>query len=277
MPELPEVETMRRGILGTTGAVVDDVLFHRTKYRPIQVSPSQATFRRRVLGKQIVSIDRLGKRVLLRMESELTVALEPRMTGLVLVADPPNDHHLRLTLSLANCCHPELLFWDRRGLGSVHALTAKEMAERWGPHKLGPDALAVTPEQLRDRLRESKRAVKVALLDQRAVAGIGNLYASEILHLAKVHPAKRCDLISKKKWHAIHEATIDVLTTAIRYEGSTLSDGTYRNALNQDGGYQNQHRVYDRAEKPCGSCGRHIRRIVQAQRSTFYCPNCQKR
>ena len=277
MPELPEVETMRRGILGITGAVVDDVLFHRTRYRPIQVSPSQATFRRRVIGKKIASIDRLGKRVLLTMDSDLTVALEPRMTGLVLVADPPNQHHLRLTLSLSNCSHPELLFWDRRGLGSVHALTKKEMTERWGPHKLGPDALAITPEQLRDRLKTSKRAVKVALLDQRAVAGIGNLYASEILHTASVHPAKRCDLISKKKWSAIHEATIEVLTTAIRYEGSTLSDGTYRNALNQDGGYQNQHRVYDRAEQPCGQCGRQIRRIVQAQRSTFYCPNCQKR
>jgi formamidopyrimidine-DNA glycosylase len=121
--------------------------------------------------------------------------------------------------------------------------------------------------------------VKVALLDQRAVAGIGNLYASEILHLAEVHPAKRCDKISRRQWQAIADATHEILEHAIRYEGSTLSDGTYRNALNQNGGYQNHHRVYDRATKPCPRCGpaTQIKRIVQAQRSTFFCAACQRR
>jgi formamidopyrimidine-DNA glycosylase len=151
------------------------------------------------------------------------------------------------------------------------------MNERLGGKKLGPDALAVTSDQLRSRLMASKRAVKVALLDQRAVAGIGNLYASEILHLAGVHPAKQCDRLSKSKWQAIHEAIRAVLEKAIQYEGSTLSDGTYRNALNQDGGFQYHHRVYDRADQSCCHCGSTIRRIVQAQRSTFFCPKCQKR
>ena len=105
----------------------------------------------------------------------------------------------------------------------------------------------MTAELFRERLGGSKRAVKVALLDQRAVAGIGNLYASEILHLAGIHPAARCDKLTRAQWQAIADATHAVLEAAIRYEGSTLGDGTYRNALNQAGGYQNHHRVYDRA------------------------------
>ena len=118
---------------------------------------------------------------------------------------------------------------------------------------------------------------KVALLDQAAIAGVGNLYASELLHVAHVHPQRRCDQLTKAQWERIHAAMVDVLEAAIRYEGSTLSDGTYRNALNKAGGYQNEHRVYDKANQPCPICQAEIARIIQAQRSTFFCPRCQRR
>jgi formamidopyrimidine-DNA glycosylase len=120
--------------------------------------------------------------------------------------------------------------------------------------------------------------VKVALLDQKVVAGIGNLYASEILHLAQVHPGRRCDRVTRAQWAAIADATRAVLEDAIHYEGSTLGDGTYRNALNQEGGYQNHHRVYDRAGEECARCGPQsvVKRIVQAQRATFFCAVCQR-
>ena len=131
---------------------------------------------------------------------------------------------------------------------------------------------------MQQRMENSKRAIKVALLDQRALAGVGNLYASEILHLCGIHPARRCDLLKRAQWEAIHARMREVLELAIQHEGSTLSDGTYRNALNKEGGYQNHHRVYDRAGDPCPTCSRGaIIRIVQAQRATFYCPECQKK
>jgi formamidopyrimidine-DNA glycosylase len=118
----------------------------------------------------------------------------------------------------------------------------------------------------------------VALLDQRVVAGIGNLYASEILHQAGVHPQRRCDQLQGDEWTRLYMAMGEVLRTAIQYEGSTLSDGTYRNALNQTGGYQQHHRVYDRAGELCLTCGKFpIEQIRQAQRSTFFCRNCQPR
>jgi formamidopyrimidine-DNA glycosylase len=150
-------------------------------------------------------------------------------------------------------------------------------AATFGGEKLGPDALSLSAAELRARLSHSRRAIKIALLDQRALAGVGNLYAAEILHLARVHPERACVALSKAEWARVHAAMQTVLNTAIEYEGSTLADGTYRNALNESGGYQNHHRVYARAGERCPSCGRaEIQRIVQAQRSTFFCPRCQR-
>jgi formamidopyrimidine-DNA glycosylase len=196
----------------------------------------------------------------------------------VLLAEPPTREHLRLRIALSDRRHPELLFWDRRGLGLVRLVTPVEFDERYGDKNLGPDAMALSWEELRGRLEASRREIKVALLDQRALAGVGNLYASEILHLARVHPARRCHRLRADEWQRIYAAMLEVLGEAIRLEGSTLGDGTYRNALNQQGGYQSHHRVYDRAGELCAGCGRAtIERIVQAQRSTFFCPRCQPR
>ena len=279
MPELPEVETMRRGIAPIVGARVTAVERPACKLRPIAlVPPRMPQWRKRLVGATITGTSRAGKRVVVELDSGDRLIFEPRMTGLVLLADPPDAEHLRLRLVLAGRGVRQLLFWDRRGLGSALLVTANEFAQRYGLDKLGPDALSITAEQLRERLHASRRAVKVALLDQRALAGVGNLYASEILHLCGIHPARRCDRLSRGDWQAIVAAMHDVLATAIRFEGSTLSDGTYRNALNQAGGYQKHHRVYDRADEPCTRCRKaRVLRIVQAQRSTFFCPACQKK
>jgi formamidopyrimidine-DNA glycosylase len=281
MPELPEVETMRRGILGAIGARIRDVERVPCRRRPIAIAPRIDRFRRRATGRAICDVCRVGKRVVVRLDSGDSIVLEPRMTGLVLVTDPPSPEHLRFRCRLSGAATGtrELLYWDRRGLGSVRLFSQAEFELAFGPAKLGPDALAMTAELFRTQLGGSGRAVKVALLDQRAVAGIGNLYASEILHLASVHPGCRCDRLTRAQWQRIADATYAVLEAAIRHEGSTLGDGTYRNALNQEGGYQNHHRVYDRAGKNCPRCadGSQIVRVVQAQRSTFYCPTCQRR
>jgi formamidopyrimidine-DNA glycosylase len=277
MPELPEVETMRRGILGVVGSRITDVERVVCRRRPIAIAPRIDRFRRRVAGRMIRDVGRAGKRVVVRLDSDDAIVLEPRMTGLVLVADPPSREHLRFRCQLSGNGIRELLYWDRRGLGNVRLFSPAEFEAAFGPANLGPDALTLTAELYRRRLGGSRRAVKVALLDQRAVAGIGNLYASEILHAARIHPARRCDRLTRAQWQALADATHAVLEEAIRHEGSTLGDGTYRNALNEAGSYQNQHRVYDRAGEPCLNCGagRQIKRIVQAQRSTFFCPACQ--
>ena len=278
MPELPEVETMRRGILHTVGAAVVTAKRLPCSRRPIEIKPRIDHLNKRVAGKKISAVDRLGKRVVIRFDSDDRLIFEPRMTGLVLVHEAPTTEHLRFAIELKHCRDKRILFWDRRGLGRVYLLSDQQYQAKLTDGTLGPDALAITAAELAARYKGAKREIKVALLDQSKVLGIGNLYASEILHLAGVHPQTRCDRISQSRWNLIHSQMISVFETAIKYEGSTLSDGTYRNALNAEGGYQNEHRVYDREGQQCPRCGLgKIERIVQAQRSTFFCKRCQKK
>jgi formamidopyrimidine-DNA glycosylase len=274
MPELPEVETMRRGLAPLAGRTISAVRQPRCRYRPIRVQPPIASLRRRLVGQTISALQRYGKRLVLALESGDFLAIEPRMTGLVLLADPPDPHHVRLQLEFGGQPPLNLIFWDRRGLGTVRLYAAREPTP-WADNRLGPDALEISWQELAARLGRSRRAIKVALLDQVVLAGVGNLYASEALYLARLDPRAPCSKITAGQWRALAAALRRVLRQAIRYEGSTLADGTYRNALNQSGSYQNHHRVYNRAGLPCRRCRTAIERIVQAQRSTFFCPHCQ--
>ncbi|TWU03632.1 bifunctional DNA-formamidopyrimidine glycosylase/DNA-(apurinic or apyrimidinic site) lyase [Neorhodopirellula pilleata] len=279
MPELPEVETMCRGIASIVGMQIDGIDQPPCDCRPCVIEPDIATLDQRLRGQTVAAIERRGKRVMLRLQNETRLVIEPRMSGLVLLADPPSVEHLRLRVRLSSDSRPstDLLVWDRRGLGTIRLLTPQQYTTQVD-QRLGPDALAIEADDLRSRLKTTTRPIKVALLDQTVVAGIGNLYAVEILFAAGIDPRTRCDRLSRPKWQRIGAAITEVLDEAIANEGSTLSDGTYRNALNDPGGYQNLHRVYDRKDEPCVRCptGR-VRRIVQAQRSTFFCDGCQKR
>lgn len=277
MPELPEVETMLRGIVAATGSQIVEFRELRSSLRPLHITPAVRVFRQRVVGTTIVTASRVGKRLVLELDTQDRIVIEPRMTGLVLPADPPNRKHLRTILQLKGGPLEEVLFWDQRGLGVVQLLSPEEFQRQCGLSRLGPDALVVTLDELRARVGRSRRPIKVAMMDQHAVVGIGNLYASEILHRAGVSPLRPCHLLRRSRWQRVHTAIREVLEEAIRCEGSTLADGTYRMGRDRKGGYQQYHRVYQRAGQPCVQCGRgHIRRIVQAQRSTFYCPGCQR-
>ena len=218
----------------------------------------------------------MGKRIVFRLNRGHGIVVEPRMTGLLLLADPPDQEHLRWRMRLSGSKVSNIWFWDRRGLGTLRLLPPTKLQEHFS--RIGPDALDISTEQLRAQLGKSRREIKVALLDQHALAGVGNLYAAEILHVAGIHPRTRCHRLRISDWKLLNKSMRTVLREAIVAEGSTLSDGTYRNALNQSGTYQNQHRVYGRSGEACGNCRTdQIVRIVQSQRSTFFCPTCQPR
>lgn len=280
MPELPEVETMVRGIRSALeGHVLVDVSLCTCRCQPILFQPDLTEVRERSGGRLLTSVGRRAKRIVMTLEDGSAFVIEPRMTGLMLLADPPDHEHLRVRWTVRRGRKRQAVwFWDRRGLGTVKLLDAAELEAELGPGRLGPDALEMTLQSWCGTLARTNRPIKVALLDQKLVAGIGNLYASEILHRAGIHPATPASRLSLRRVEALHAAVVEILSTAIEYEGSTLGDGTYRNVLNQDGSYQNQHRVYARAEEACPTCRRgRVRRVVQAQRSTFYCPRCQRR
>lgn len=280
MPELPEVETMVRGIRPSVeGRQIISVRACPCERRPMVIEPTLKIIDRRVRGETVVSVRRRAKRVLLELSSGDTFVIEPRMTGLMLLDEPPSEAHLRVEWQLQgpdDVTH--LWFWDRRGLGTIRLLDPAQIEEALGPGRLGPDALETSEQQWLELCGRTTSVIKIALLDQKRIAGIGNLYASEILHQARISPeARACDL-KPAQIRRMAAATTEILQTAIRYEGSTLSDGTYRNALNKSGGYQSAHRVYDREGKTCLTCERGtIVRIVQGQRSTFYCRVCQRR
>lgn len=279
MPELPEVETMVRGIRPfVEGRQILAVRACPTYCRPISMIPSIKRFARSIEGQTVVAVRRLGKRVVLNLSNAANVVIEPRMTGLMLLANPPDIEHLRFEWQFdGQREYNSVWFWDRRGLGTIRLYQAGELEQVHGPAKLGPDALEFTVDQWRQRLLATSRAVKVALLDQKLVAGIGNLYASEILHLARINPQRSCLKLTRPQIERLGDAVRVVLEKAIESEGSTLGDGTYRNALSQSGRYQNEHRVYMRADQVCPTCTQGIIvRLVQAQRSTFYCPKCQR-
>ena len=195
----------------------------------------------------IRDVGRVGKRVVVHLDSGDAIVLEPRMTGLVLVADPPSREHLRFRCTLSGNGIGELLYWDRRGLGSVRLFSPKEFESAFGPEKLGPDALV-----------DDGRVVSRAAWRQQAggeggTAGpAGGGRHRQSVRVGDSAPGRHSSGQALRQDHArpmaaIADATHEVLEAAIRYEGSTLGDGTYRNALNQAGGYQNHHRVYDRA------------------------------
>ena len=276
MPELPEVETMRRGLLPTLGGTITSIIEPLIPYRPIKIEPGIEAFRKRAIGAVIVAVDRIAKRVLVRLNTGDSIVMQPKMSGIAMLSDPPSEQHTRIIFGLHGARAERFLYWDRRGLGTVCLWDASQIDKHLGPKMLGPDASIVDAETFIARFREIDRPVKVALLDQKLVCGIGNLYAAEILHAAKVSPVERCHELTKMAWKRIHAHTIRILNEAIEYEGSTLSDGTYRNAINGEGSYQNKHLVYDRADEKCLTCKKGIiERIVQCQRSTFFCPRCQ--
>lgn len=287
MPELPEVETMRRGIAALSGARIVAARFPRGTCRPLAIAPAPAQIEAWLPGKKVVSIARYGKRVAIEVGTggmdPHWLVIEPRMTGLLLVAEPPTPQHVRMELEIATGKSSaagslrKLLFWDQRGLGTIRLLDAAGLDRACGPAKLGPDGLVVSGDDLAERLGGSRRGVKVALLDQKAVAGIGNIYAAEILHRAAIDPRTPCDRLSGAAWEEVARAAREILASAVAHEGSSIGDELYRTADNRKGGFQKLHRVYGLAGTPCTTCGHPIERIVQAQRSTFFCATCQPR
>lgn len=276
---------MCRGLHPIIGMQIESAACPRISVKPCGMYPEKGMLLRRLPGSAILGIERRGKRVVIQLDCGYLV-FQPKMTGLVSLTDPPDPGHVRLILKVSQvpCNDPkskaspeQVFFWDRRGLGTIALWSKEELETNLGPDVLGIDALAIRVEELKARASKSKRPIKVVLLDQKVVAGVGNLYASEILHRIGIAPTLGAERLSNKQWKELHAAMLDILQTAIRYEGSTLGDGTYRNALNQDGAYQNHHQVYDREGECCTQCKRAtIVRIVQAQRATFYCPVCQR-
>jgi formamidopyrimidine-DNA glycosylase len=272
MPELPEVETVRRNLEATVvGRTIASVRLSGKKLR----DPISRQLPLRLRGRRIESVKRHGKFLLIHLDQDLTLISHLGMSGRWLFFDDSPDAmshvHARITFKDGT----ELWFQDPRRFGLMRVTPTSRLARDPAIADLGPDPVA-TPlrgEWLFERSRGARAPIKSFLLDQKRIAGIGNIYASEILHRAGVSPRRQAGALTADEWNAVAAEIAYVLRDAIDRMGTTFS--MYRTLWNEPGTYGDQLLVYDRAGEPCRRCGGVIRRIVQGQRSTFYCPRCQ--
>ncbi len=269
MPELPEVETIARGLrpeLTGLTIVEADVRWRRTI-----ATPSAPRFKAQVRGQVIREVGRRAKFLRLSL-SDYELFIHLRMSGDLMLkpgrAKPSKHDRLILTLKAPNGGLHSLAFNDTRKFGRVW-LTAnpEEVTGRLGPEPLSDE---FTPRWLSDALHKRHRQLKPLLLDQTFLAGLGNIYTDESLHRAKLHPLALSDSITPRKAERLHAAIQATLLEGIERNGASL-DWVYRG-----GEFQNYFRVYDREGKPCPVCGTPIRRLVVGQRGTHICPHCQK-
>jgi formamidopyrimidine-DNA glycosylase len=270
MPELPEVETLRRSLLAhVVGSAVLKVDVRERRLR----RPLDANLERFLPGRTFTGIGRRGKYLLFEIDDGQTLLVHLGMSGHLAVrpalADSVAHDHVRIELSSGSA----LVFNDPRRFGLMRVGRIPELEEL---RNVGCDPLLEQwpLETWRRVTKERRMPIKNFLMDQRLIAGIGNIYANEMLYEAGIRPRRRASRLRLAELQRLSEAMQAVLREAVRLGGSSISD--YRDADGQRGYFQMRHAVYDRADQPCRRCTTIIRRIVLSGRSTFYCPSCQK-
>lgn len=238
--------------------------------------PWRRAWAKLICGRRVRGLRRRGKWIVFELELGAALVVHLGMTGRlqVLPRNEPPARHTHLVFSL-DPGEDELRFRDVRRFGSVEVLAAGELDSFFAVQRLGPEPFVLTPGELYDKLRSTGRSLKAVLLDQRVVAGVGNIYADEALFEARLDPRQLGRRTTAEETERLRRAIVKVLSVAIDKNGSTIQDFLYGD--DEAGGYQNEFRVYQRTGQPCSRCRKPIARIRLAGRSTHYCPRCQRR
>src|SRR3954451_326096 len=277
MPELPEVETIRRQleprVRGRT--IVDAQVLDPLWCAPRAPEVVEAGLR----GELIEALGRRGKYLLMELEDERYLVMHLRMTGNLLWVEPDDDPvgraHLRVRLVLDD--DHRLLFTDQRRFGTGLVIDGRDRLEAYLAERLGPEPLdpRFTPDVLRRKAAGRRAPVKAFLLDQRRVAGVGNIYADEALFRAGIHPLRPAGRLTTGQLGDLRRAVVSSLRAGIGAGGATIDD--YRDVDGLRGGFQDQFLVHRRAGHPCPRCGDTIVKLVAAGRGTYACESCQPR
>jgi formamidopyrimidine-DNA glycosylase len=276
MPELPEVEhvvrALRRAVLGRR------ILAAEIRLPRLLVGSSTTSLRRKLRGARIDAINRRGKYILIELDNHEVLLVHLRMTGkfLCIGADMPLPPYAHVVFYLDD--DRRLVFCDMRQFGRMRLLTTKALAALPQIEALAPEPFAddFSLAYFLETLSKSRRSLKQLLLDQTRILGLGNIYASEALFLARISPIKTANRLSKSRALRLHQAIRDILQEAID-AGSTLRIDLTDDSGSYFGTTERFWRVYERAGEPCVNCGTKIRRVVQGGRSTYYCLKCQRR
>jgi len=264
MPELPEVETVVRSIAGLAGRRIAAAEFRCAR---VLAGANPERMAEALRGRRIASIRRHGKFILMALEGGGYLVVHLGMTGRLLLGGKVGKH----THAILSLDRGALLYEDSRQFGRIEY--SREIPERVA--RLGPDALEVPFDDFATALRKRKTRIKALLLNQAFVRGLGNIYADEALFRAGIHPLAVACRLRKERARRLYDGMRAVLSEAIAAGGSSISD--YVDAEGRKGFFQMEHRVYQLTGEPCAACGTAIRRILVAQRSSHYCPKCQRR
>jgi formamidopyrimidine-DNA glycosylase len=264
VPELPEVETVTRSIAPLVGRRIVSAEFGCLR---VLRGGDPDRMAARLAGQKIGGIKRYGKFIVVSLKAGGYLTIHLGMTGRLLLGGERGKHtHGVFTLDRG-----VLLYDDSRQFGCLEF--SEEFPDR--VERLGPEPLEVRFEEFAERLKRRKSRIKAVLLNQAFVRGIGNIYADEALFRAGIHPLARADRLRRDRVRKLYDAIRAVLSEAIAAGGSSISD--YVDAEGRKGFFQVSHRVYQRAGEPCVTCKTPIRRVLVTQRSSHYCPKCQKR
>lgn len=272
MPELPEVESVKNGLNNLI--INEKILSVDVLWDNIIKHPDPKTFSEYLVGESFENIRRRGKYLLLDL-TDFTLVSHLRMEGkyrLVDTDDELNKHdHVIFHLSSGK----DLRYNDVRKFGTMILVDKYQEETVKGIKKLGPEPVAseLDVEALKTKLQRHSKSIKAVLLDQTAVAGLGNIYCDEVLYLAKIHPAKPSNQVTNEEISALRLAIIEVMAQAVEAGGTTIR--TYKNAFGEDGHFQNKLKVYGKEGEICKRCGHTIEKATIAQRGTHYCPHCQ--
>lgn len=276
MPELPEVETVRQGLLKRA---LQQRLVAVKIYNPQVIVGSAREFAHNLAGRRIKSVTRKGKALALELAGKNATA--PRyllvrlgMTGQLTVVpqDTPLEPHTHVRMLFEGSAK-EIRYRDPRRFGRLRCCTREQLGVIFA--SLGPDAPDIAPGQFLQAMAGRRGAIKGWLMNQNMLAGLGNIYADEVLFEAGIHPLAQPGRIAKTRARRLHRAVKKVLARALALQGTSFRD--YIDIEGQPGKFQLQLKVYQRAGEPCRRCGRSIRRIVVTGRSTHFCATCQPR
>jgi formamidopyrimidine-DNA glycosylase len=273
MPELPEVETIVRSLApGIRGRTIEraELLFKPLLRRAPRGGLAV------LAGKRVLNVRRRGKMAIIECGGGLSLVFHLKMTGQLLLAGRgvARDKHTRFVVKFTDG-GPDLRFRDIRKFGFLLCVMGAPESGCAELSCLGPEPLDITLEDFGRAVRGRKARIKGLLLNQTVIAGIGNIYADEVLFDSGIHPVTRAAALTKKDVGRLWESTRKILALAIDAKGSTLRD--YVDAEGRSGGFQFFHKVYDREGEPCVTCGTPVKRIRVAGRSSYFCPRCQRK
>jgi formamidopyrimidine-DNA glycosylase len=278
MPELPEVETIVNELNQVLkNRKIKEVFLNWDKLFKKRIELED--FKKILKNKKILKVSRRAKNILIELEGGLILLIHLKLTGRILYGEKSfieKDPYLRFYLVLDN--QKIMALSDLRKFAKILLIKKEELEKIEDLKDLGPEPLAkdFTLEKLIERLKNKNKKIKEVLMDQKVIAGIGNIYANEILWEAGINPFKLSKDLNQKEFENLYKAIRKVLSLAIKYQGSTISDEMYRDIYGKEGEYGKIRKVYQREGEKCFRCQSKILRKVQNGRSTFYCPKCQK-